>query len=417
MKRPLAIALVVSALLAMRATAVAAADGTTAGPIAGPKNVLTGRDAFGSWQDSVPGTWRLIRPADLPEPFATRSASNAPRLIARPPTAKPEVPAGFRVDLVKSGMAAPRDMAVAPNGDLFIVDSAADQIVVLRMENGQSRPVADSVFASDGLYEPYGIAFYPLDDPQWVYVGNSDSIIRFPYRSGDLKASGPAETLVAGIPSEHHWTRDIAFSPDGGTLYLAVGSGSNTAERTAGEPPGRIDRWAQDHALGEMWGEEQGRAAVIAYDPDGRHRRVYATGLRNCSGLTVQPATGQPWCVVNERDGLGDDVPSDYATSVQPGHFYGWPWYYNGGNEDPRAPLKGQRPDLAGKVTVPDVLFQAHSAPLNIAFYDGFMFPAEYKGDAFVAMRGSWNRENAPATRWCACNSRTANRPAPTRIS
>jgi glucose/arabinose dehydrogenase len=129
---------------------------------------------------------------------------------------------------------------------------------------------------------------------------------------------------------------------------------------------------------------------VRAYDPDGKNGRVVATGLRNCSGMTVQPATGALWCVVNERDGLGDDVPFEYATSVKQGAFYGWPWHYIGDHEDPRH--AGERPDLAGKATVPDVLMQAHSAPLNIAFYEGGMFPAEYRGDAFVALHGSWNR-------------------------
>ncbi len=131
---------------------------------------------------------------------------------------------------------------------------------------------------------------------------------------------------------------------------------------------------------------------MLAFDPDGKNARVYATGLRNCSGMTVQPATGALWCVVNERDALGDNLPPDYATHVQEGAFYGWPWYYIGSNEDPRH--KGERPDLAGKVTVPDVLFQAHSAPLGITFYDADAFPAEYKGDAFVAMHGSWNRDH-----------------------
>jgi glucose/arabinose dehydrogenase len=151
-------------------------------------------------------------------------------------------------------------------------------------------------------------------------------------------------------------------------------------------------RWAKDRPLGEMWGEEEGRAAVIAFNPDGSNRRVLATGIRNCSGLTVQAATGNVWCVTNERDGLGDNLVPDYATQVQEGAFYGWPWFYIGDNEDPRLPLKGQRPDLEGKVTVPDVLFQAHSAPLGIAFYEGGMFPSEYRGGAFVAMHGSWNR-------------------------
>ena len=281
---------------------------------------------------------------------------------------------------------------MAPNGDIFDADSAAAAIIVLRMKDGQAKPIAQSTFASDGLDRPYGIAFYPADKPQWLYVGNDGNIVRFPYRDADMKASGPAETVVGDIPSGGHWTRDIAFSPDGTTLYVAVGSASNVAQSVRPLPDSRRTQWIDSHALGEMWGSEAGRAAVIAYNPDGSNRRVFATGLRNCSGLTIEPAAGAPWCVVNERDGLGDNVPFDYATRVRDGNFYGWPWYYTGANEDPRPPLKGARPDLADQVMVPDVLFQAHSAPLGITFYEGSQFPAEYRGDAFVTMHGSWNR-------------------------
>ena len=362
--------------LATLPTAVFAAD-----------TVLEGSDAFGDWQQSQPGVWRHITPGDLPEPYATQSASNAPGLISRPDSAMPQVPAGFKVELVKDGFSGPRDMAVAPNGDLFVVDSAAEEVRVLRLREGTAEVAEDAVFASEGLDRPYGVAFYPLDDPEWVYVGNAGGVVRFPYESGAMEAAGPAETVVADIPSGGHWTRDIAFSPDGGTLYVAVGSASNIGR---GQPPASVVDWAASHALGEMWGAEEGRAAVIAFDPDGGNRRVFATGIRNCSGLTVEPTSGTPWCVTNERDGLGDNLPPDYATSVAEGGFYGWPWYYIGANEAPR--LAGQRPDLADKVSVPDVLFQAHSAPLNIAFYDGDLFPAEYAGDAFVTMHGSWNR-------------------------
>jgi glucose/arabinose dehydrogenase len=149
-------------------------------------------------------------------------------------------------------------------------------------------------------------------------------------------------------------------------------------------------RSARHPPLGALWGNEENRAAVLAFDPDGGNERIAATGLRNCSGMTVQPATGALWCAVNERDGLGDNVPFDYATSVKEGAFYGWPWYYIGSHEDPRH--ANARRDLAGHVTVPDVLFQAHSAPLGISFYDGSQFPAEFKGDAFVTLHGSWNR-------------------------
>ena len=164
-------------------------------------------------------------------------------------------------------------------------------------------------------------------------------------------------------------------------MFVSVGSASNDADGM---------RALASRLLGGLWGSEQNRADVLAFDPDGAHERVFATGLRNCSGLTVQPATGALWCAVNERDGLGDNLPPDYATRVAEGAFYGWPWYYIGAHEDPRH--KGERPDLAGRVSVPDVLIQAHSAPLGITFYEAAQFPPEYKGDAFVALHGSWNR-------------------------
>ncbi|MEW6633400.1 MAG: sorbosone dehydrogenase family protein [Pseudomonadota bacterium] len=356
----------------------------------GGEPLLTGEKAFGDWKADHPGVRRLVKPDDLQKPYVTESASNGPDLAERPEGAKPVVPPGFTVELVASGIDNPRVVRVAPNGDLFVADSRANQVRVYRLAQGSDKSAEKSVFAK-GLTRPYGIAFYPPGDkPQWVYVANSNSVVRFPYRDGDLGASGKPETIVEKIPANHHWTRDIAFSHDGKTLYLSVGSGSNVAEDMAARPKGGVDEWAKTQPLGAAWGSEEGRADVLAFDPDGKNRRTVATGLRNCSGMTVQPATGALWCVVNERDELGDNVPFDYATSVKDGAFYGWPWYYVGDNEDPRH--KGARPDLAGKVTIPDVLVQAHSAPLNIAFYDGGNFPAEYRGDAFVALHGSWNR-------------------------
>jgi len=391
MKRSSAIVLALAAVVSLPA-AVQAAGGANAGPDTGLTNILIGQDAFGDWQTNKPGVWRSISAGDLPQPDMRQSVSNAPQLVPRPAGVVPQVPPGFKAELVASGLSGPRKMALAPNGDVFVADSAANEIVVLRMKDGQAKPVSQSVFAKDGLDQPYGIAFYPHDNPQWVYVGNSGSVVRFPYKSGDMKASGPAETVVGNLPSGGHWTRDIAFSQDDSTLYVAVGSGSNIGSEVKGLPPGGIAQWANTQPLGEMWGAEKGRAVVLSFNPDGSNRQVYATGLRNCSGLAIEPTIGDPWCVVNERDGLGNNAPFDYATSVQEGNFYGWPWYYIGANEDPRKPLKGQRPDLANQVTVPDVLFQAHSAPLNITFYQASQFPAAYKGDAFVTMHGSWNR-------------------------
>jgi glucose/arabinose dehydrogenase len=205
-----------------------------------------------------------------------------------------------------------------------------------------------------------------------------------------MKASGEPETVVPELPVGHHWTRDLAFSPDDKTLYVSVGSGSNVGEGTMeGDPP---SGFIESHATGATWDRETDRADVLAFDADGKNKRIVATGLRNCSGMKVQPSTGDLWCAVNERDELGDDLPPDYATRVQSGGFYGWPWYYIGPNEDPR--LKGKRPDLAEKVTTPDVLFQSHSAPLGITFYTADAFPPDYRGDAFVALHGSWNRDH-----------------------
>jgi glucose/arabinose dehydrogenase len=354
-----------------------------------PENTLTGPNAFDSWEEAKPGVTRLIKPEDLPAPYETRSSSNAPDQAERPQGAMPQVPNGFKVQEFASGMTEPRVIEIAPNGDVFVADSGAGEIDIFRMAEDGAISVK-SVFAAD-LDRPYGIAFYPQgDNPEYVYVASPGSVIRFPYKSGDLKAGGAAESIVPTLPVGSHWTRDLEFSPDGKTLFVAVGSGSNVGEDTMeGTAP---EGFIESHALGATWGEEEDRADVLAFDPDGKNKRIFATGLRNCSGLTTQPGTGALWCAVNERDELGDNLPPDYATRVEEGAFYGWPWYYIGPNEDPRH--KGARPDLAEKVTVPDVLFQAHSAPLGITFYEGSAFPAEFKGDAFVAMHGSWNRDH-----------------------
>jgi glucose/arabinose dehydrogenase len=241
------------------------------------------------------------------------------------------------------------------------------------------------------LKQPFGVAFFPHgDNPQWLYVANTDSVLRFTYRNGDLKASGKAETIVASLPHGYvHSTRDIVFTLDDKRMLVSVGSAGNAGEGM-GRPPDGLEAWSGTHALGAAWGAETDRAAVLAFDFDGKNQKVFATGIRNCVGLAIQPASGAPWCSTNERDGLGDNLVPDYVTRVRENAFYGWPWFYIGSNEDPKH--IGERPDLKDKITIPDVLLQSHSASLGLTFYDGSSFPSEYRGDAFAAEHGSWNR-------------------------
>jgi glucose/arabinose dehydrogenase len=325
----------------------------------------------------------------LPQPGATAAAANASRVVARPAGAAPQVPPGFKIELFAEGLSGPRIIRAAPNGDIFVAETRAGRIRVLRAANDAAKPGMNEIFAS-GLNRPFGIAFFPGgDNPQWVYVANTDSVVRFPYRAGDLKASGPAETVVAKLPAGYsHSTRDIAFTPDNKRMLVSVGSASNVAEGM-GQPPGGLEAWRTQQPLGASWGTETDRAAVLAFDPDGKNRKLFATGIRNCVGLAMQP-DGTAWCSTNERDNLGDDLVPDYVTRVKENAFYGWPWFYIGDHQDPRHP--GARPDLKDKITVPDVLLQAHSASLGLTFYEGNSFPAEYRGDAFAAEHGSWNR-------------------------
>jgi len=347
-----------------------------------------GQSAFGDWRTDRPGMRRLIRPQDLPAPDLAASSSNSVRVVRRTDEQKPIVPNGFEVNLFASGLAAPRLIRTAPNGDLFVAESRAGRIRVLRANGGTAGQPA--TFAS-GLSGPFGIAFYPPGpNPEWVYIGNTDSVVRFPYRNGDLAARGGAETIVPRLPVGGHRTRDVVFSPDGKTMYVSVGSGSNVAEDMGKLSGDELQSWESGHPLGATWGDEAGRADVLAFDPQGNNERIFATGIRNCVGLAVAPSSGTVWCSTNERDGIGDNVPPDYITRVRGGAFYGWPWYYIGANEDPRH--KGERGDLKDEITIPDVLIQAHSASLGLTFYDGAQFPAEYRGNIFAAEHGSWNR-------------------------
>ncbi|HKW52598.1 MAG TPA: sorbosone dehydrogenase family protein, partial [Stellaceae bacterium] len=312
---------------------------------------------------------RHITAADLPAPYATQSATNHGHVVPRPKGAMPQVPRGFTVSEFATGLSAPRLLRVAPNGDIFVAETDEGDIRVFHAD-AKGRKAAATVYAKD-LDGPFGLAFYPPGPhPEYLYVANAGAVVRFPYRRGDRGAPGKPETIVAKLPTGGHSTRDVLFSPDGKKMYVSVGSESNVQDG--------------------LWGSEKRRADILEFAPDGGGGRRFATGLRNPVEMAIHPLTGDLWTVVNERDGLGDDLPPDYATRVRDGAFYGWPWYYIGAHQDPRH--QGEHPELRDKIIVPDVLIQPHSAPLGLAVYTGKQFPASYRNDIFVALHGSWNR-------------------------
>jgi glucose/arabinose dehydrogenase len=367
---PAILALVVAGIAVTASRSILRADD------AGPRDrVLTGSDALGDWTTDAPGVRRKITLNDLARPYDTPSARNHPRLVKRPEGAWPKAPAGFTVTEFATKLTVPRVIVRAPNGDLFVAESGANRLRVLRDADGDGKPEKSEVFVT-GLDRPFGIAFYPPGpEPKYVYVGNTGSVVRFPYESGDLKAQAGAEMIVKDIPTGNeevggggHWTRDLEFTPDGKTLFVSVGSRSNVSDDAS----------------------EKRRADILAFSPHGLNPRVYAWGIRNPVGLAIHPTTGQLWTSVNERDALGDHLVPDYITHVEEGGFYGWPWYYLGPNQDPRH--KGKHPELKDKVLVPDVLLQSHSASLDMTFYDGKQFPQEYQLDGFASEHGSWNR-------------------------
>ena len=397
------------------------------------QQVLTGRAAFTDWSQQRPGVRHHLTAADLPAPNPAEAVNNTARIIARPADAWPIAPPGFKVTLYAGGDAKPMQRAdnkevmelsggtftmprlirAAPNGDLFLADSGAGTIFVLRGAGADDKAAQIEKFAT-GLDHPFGIAFYPVGtDPKWVYVGNATTIQRFPYRSGDLHAQGSAETVVPDVPGYAqltgggHWTRDVVFSPDGRHMLVSVGSGSNI-----NNPDTDYERNGNDGQAKEFH-----RADILEYTPEGKFVRVYASGIRNCVGEAINPTTGQLWCSVNERDDLGNHLVPDYITSVPEGSFFGWPWYYMGGHQDNRLPkpcANGSGPDpqlpaaltedqakdckqvdLSLRVRTPDVMVQPHMASLEVTFYPErqSQFPPNYRGDAFAAEHGSWNRD------------------------
>src|SRR5215470_5509871 len=298
---------------------------------------------------------------DLPKPFATQSAGNAPQEVRKPDGFLPTVPTGFHVNVYAENFKTPRWLIVAPNGDLFVAESGGGRVEILRDPKHAGSAQERETFAI-GLRYPFGIVFH--DD--YVYVGTMTQLVRFRYDPKTSKRLGEQENLLT-LPPGGHTTRSVAVTPDGKHLVVGVGSDSNI---NAGEP--------------------SIRAAITICDLDGKNARLFATGLRNPVGLALNHATGQVWTSVNERDELGDDLPPDYFTSVQDGGFYGWPYSYIGSNVDPR--VKQEKPDLVARASIPDVLLGSHVAPLQFAFYTGNQFPESYHGGAFLAEHGSWNR-------------------------
>jgi glucose/arabinose dehydrogenase/cytochrome c2 len=347
------------------------------------------------WKQDAPGRKHKIELTALPAPFSTASARNNPKLVQRPPYARLSAPPEFTVGLFAEGLEGPRKMVETAWGDVFVTEMRGGRVSILHpAPDGRTSSHAD-VFV-DGLDRPFGIAFYPnAGNPTWLYVAETNRIVRFAFKKGDLKARGAPEVVLPNLPTGGHATRDILFSPDGRRLLVSVGSSSNVAQNMPKKTAAEAKEWDQAHGVGATWDEEENRADVLVLDVDSKHPpRTFATGIRNCVSLTLQPKTNDVWCTTNERDLLGDDLVPDYSTRVREGGFYGWPWYYMGAHEDPR--LKGDRPDLRDKVLVPDVPYQAHSAALGLVFYPAtsgkFAFPAEYVGDGFATFHGSWNR-------------------------
>jgi glucose/arabinose dehydrogenase len=311
----------------------------------------------------------------LPPPIATPSVSNTSKVIGWPKGRMPTPAPGFEVSLFAEDLDNPRMAYVLSNEDILVVEvgsefpdrpqQSVNRITLFRDTNKDGKPDVREVFLT-GLNMPYGM----LLRGNWFYVGNTDGVVRYPYRSGQTKIDGKGEKLL-DLPGGGHYTRNLIADAAGRKIYIAVGSASNIDEENE-------------------WEKDQRRAGILEINPDGSGMRIFATGLRNPVGMDWEPHTNVLWTVVNERDLLGDDLVPDYLTSVREGAFYGWPYSYFGQNEDPRK--KGQRPDLVAKAIKPEYALGSHVAALGLAFYRGKSFPQRYHGGAFIGMHGSWNR-------------------------
>jgi glucose/arabinose dehydrogenase len=328
----------------------------------------------------------------LPAPFQTKSARNYCKVIGWPKGKTPVAPAGFTVSLFADSLANPRNIYIAPNGDILVseantelkgikklgakiigaaasqnLNKSANRITLLRDANGDGIPETKTVFL-DKLNQPYGMLIMGNS----FYVANTDGVWQYPYKAGQTKIDGPGK-MILSLPAggyNNHWTRNLLVNGTGDKIFVSVGSGTNIAE----------------HGMEN----ERRRANILLINPDGNGESIYAAGLRNPVGMALQPGTGTLYTVVNERDELGDELVPDYLSSVKQDGFYGWPWAYFGQHEDPRPDVK--RPDMVKKTLTPDFALGPHTASLGLTFYSGNKFPARYKGGAFIGQHGSWNR-------------------------
>ena len=360
------------------------------------QKVLTGADAFGTWEGDAPGVSRHIRPADLPPPTHHENDPEAPdfdlkpKVVDAPQGKMPDVPKGFAVQVFATGLKKPRVIRIAPNGDVFVAETESGRVLVFpagatKRGTGDARSLRRQPGASLRHRVP------SAERTQTRLCGRREPGRSLPVSQRRPQGHGACQSHYRDIPTSRHWTRDLEVSRDGKRLFVSIGSASNVAATMPEKTREEIQAYEKTHGVGAAWGEEENRAVVRVFDPEGKTVRNYATGLRNCSGMAIQPGTDTLWCTGNERDHIGPNLAPDYLTTVKDGGFYGWPWYYIGGNEDPAH--AGKRPDLKDKVIVPEVLIQAHSSTLDLIFYDADAFPAEYRGDAFATLHGSWNRE------------------------
>jgi glucose/arabinose dehydrogenase len=328
--------------------------------------------------------------ADLPQPFATNSASKSPNVVPIPNNPTLNVPQGFEVNVFAEGLERPRWLALTPQGEVLVTETRQNRITRLGDRDGNGVAEVKQTFATaeNGLNQPFGMAFAG----NYFFLGNTDGVLRFPYQTGQAQLTERGET-IADLPADgynNHWTRNVIAAPDGQKLYVSIGSASN------------VDQ------------EPLPRASVQVMNLDGSEFQTFAAGLRNPVGLDFHPVSQELYTTVNERDGLGDDLVPDYLTRIRQGEFYGWPYaYLTPDRLDPRQ-VEGNRstnPELAAQTLMPDVLFQAHSAALGLQFYDGTTFPERYRNGAFVAFRGSWNRNEGTGYKIVYVPFNAENRP------